>query len=449
MKHIIAIVGRPNVGKSTLFNRLTGSRDALVAPEPGLTRDRQFGRGHFGDRSFLVVDTGGFTEGDESGESIAGLIARQTLQAVREADVTLLLVDGRAGLTVTDEVIARQLRPLGRPVQLVVNKAEGLEEDVASAEFHALGFRRPHAISARYGHRIHHLMETVLSMLPESVATGESDEDSVGESLRITVVGRPNVGKSTLINRILGEERVLTHKDPGTTRDSIAIPFERKGKHYTFIDTAGIRRRARVKDVIEKFSIIKSLQAIDTSHVVIIVLDAIAGIAVQDTKLLGLVLDSGKSLVIAVNKWDNLGRAKKNEMRDEIKRKLHFIEFAPVHYISALKGIGIGKLFAAIDRAGSSTFTQISTAKLTRLVHKAVESHPPPLVRGRRVKLRYAHLGGHNPLRVIVHGNQTEHVPEPYRRYLENTLREALGFEGTPVQVEFRRGENPFDKGPG
>ena len=444
MKPVIAIVGRPNVGKSTLFNRLTGSRDALVAAEPGLTRDRQFGRGQHSQWSYLVVDTGGLGDGEKDSASMAELIARQSLQAVREADLTLMLVDGRTGLTAADEGIAGQLRVLGKPVYLVINKTEGLDTDVASAEFHALGFQPPHAISARYGHRINRMMDAILSTLPESAC--EAEEDYSEDTLRITVVGRPNVGKSTLVNRILGEERVLTHEQPGTTRDSIVIPFTRNGEDYTFIDTAGVRRRARVKDAVEKFSIIKTLQAVDTTHVVIMVLDANEGVTGQDTNLLGLVLDSGKALVLAVNKWDRLNASQKAEKTNQIQRKLHFIDFAPVYYISALYGTGIGKLFNAIDRVGRATFTKIPTSRLTRLLHAAVESHPPPVVRGRRIKLRYAHLGGHNPLRVVIHGNQIEHVPEPYRRYLENTLRKALRLEGTPVRVEFRRGENPFNR---
>ena len=294
------------------------------------------------------------------------------------------------------------------------------------------------------GHRINRMMDAILSTLPESAC--EAEEDYSEDTLRITVVGRPNVGKSTLVNRILGEERVLTHEQPGTTRDSIVIPFTRNGEDYTFIDTAGVRRRARVKDAVEKFSIIKTLQAVDTTHVVIMVLDANEGVTGQDTNLLGLVLDSGKALVLAVNKWDRLNASQKAEKTNQIQRKLHFIDFAPVYYISALYGTGIGKLFNAIDRVGRATFTKIPTSRLTRLLHAAVESHPPPVVRGRRIKLRYAHLGGHNPLRVVIHGNQIEHVPEPYRRYLENTLRKALGLEGTPVRVEFRRGENPFNR---
>ena len=437
MKPVIALVGRPNVGKSTLFNRLTASRDALVADVPGLTRDRQYGVGRVGQRPFIVVDTGGLS-GER--EAIDHLMAEQALLAVEEADVVLLLVDGREGLNSSDEAIARQLRSFGKRLVLVVNKTEGLEKNLAGAEFHAIGIGEQYYISSAHGHGIGTLIEGVLADFP--VEEDEAGEEEQGT--RIAVVGRPNVGKSTLVNRLLGEERVLAFDQPGTTRDSIFIPFEHHGRPYTLIDTAGVRRRSRVTEAIEKFSVIKTLQAISDANVVILVLDARAGIAEQDARLLGFVIDSGKALVMAVNKWDGMPGDEREQVRREVERKLSFISYAAVHYISALRGTGIKALFRAVDRARESSARKLPTPLLTRLLEQAVAQHAPPLVRGRRIKLRYAHQGGHNPPVIVIHGNQTEATPRAYRRYLENFFRASLKLEGTPVRIEFKSGDNPY-----
>ncbi len=436
MKPVIALVGRPNVGKSTLFNRLTGSRDALVADQPGLTRDRQYGVGRMGGHAFIVVDTGGLS-GEK--EQLDQRMAQQALLAVQEADVVLLLVDGRSGLTPSDEAIVEQLRPYGKRLVLVVNKTEGRESNVAGAEFQALGVAETCCISSAHGHGISHLMEGVLAAFP--VPEEEPEEE---QGTRIAVVGRPNVGKSTLVNRLLGEERVLAFDRPGTTRDSIFIPFEHQGRRYTLIDTAGVRRRSRIHEAIEKFSVIKTLQAMGDAHVVVLVLDARQGIAEQDARLLGLAIDSGKALVIAVNKWDGLPADEKAAIRREVERRLSFIPYVAVHFISALRGSGIRELFRAVDQAYESSMRKLSTPQLTRLLEEAVAQHAPPLVRGRRIKLRYAHQGGHNPPLIVIHGNQTEAVPEAYRRYLENFFRRALRLSGTPIRIEFKGGENPY-----
>ncbi len=439
MKPVIALVGRPNVGKSTLFNRLTASRDALVADMPGLTRDRQYGIGQVGERPFIVVDTGGLS-GER--EEIDHLMAEQALLAVEEADAVLLLVDGREGLNSSDEAIVRQLRPFGKKLVLVVNKTEGLEKNLAGAEFHTLGIGEQYYVSSAHGHGITTLIEGVLKDFPPEAEEGAAAEEEQGT--RIAVVGRPNVGKSTLVNRLLGEERVLAFDQPGTTRDSIFIPFEHHGRRYTLIDTAGVRRRSRVTEVIEKFSVIKTLQAISDANVVILVLDARMGIAEQDARLLGFIIDSGKALVIAVNKWDDTAGGERDQVRREVERKLSFVAYAAVHYISALRGSGIKALFKAVDRAYESSTRKLSTPNLTRLLEQAVAQHAPPLVKGRRIKLRYAHQGGHNPPIIVIHGNQTGATPRAYRRYLENYFRSALKLEGTPVRIEFRSGDNPY-----
>ena len=438
MKPVIALVGRPNVGKSTLFNRLTGSRNALVADQPGLTRDRQYGVGRMAGHAFIVVDTGGLS-GEK--DQLDQRMAQQALRAVQEADAVLLLVDGRAGLSPADEAIVEQLRPYGKRLVLVVNKTEGRESNLAGAEFQALGFAETCCISAAHGHGISRLMETVLADFPPEEAADEEAEES---GTRIAVVGRPNVGKSTLVNRLLGEGRVLAFDRPGTTRDSIFIPFEHRGRRYTLIDTAGVRRRSRIQEAIEKFSVIKTLQAMSDAHVVVLVLDARQGIAEQDARLLGLAMDSGKALVIAVNKWDGLPADEKAAIRREVERRLSFIPYVAVHFISALRGSGIRELFRAVDQAYESSMRKLATPQLTRLLEEAVAQHAPPLVRGRRIKLRYAHQGGHNPPLIVIHGNQTEAVPEAYRRYLENFFRRALRLTGTPIRIEFKGGENPY-----
>ena len=437
---VIALVGRPNVGKSTLFNRLTRSRDALVADVPGLTRDRKYGDGRLGDRPFIVVDTGGLS-GDR--EDLDALMAEQSWQAVEEADRIFFLVDGREGLGGADEAIAAALRRTGKPVALVVNKADGIDVDVAMAEFHGLGMGEPRPISAAHGRGVEKLLSAALAdvPLPETVAADDGEPD---DTIRVAVVGRPNVGKSTLINRILGEERVLAYDLPGTTRDSIFIPFERDGCAYTLIDTAGVRRKARVSEAIEKFSVIKTLQAIAAANVVVLVLDAREGISEQDATLAGYIAEKGRALVIAVNKWDGLDPHARERIRDQLDRKLPFLGFASVHFISALHGSGVGELFPDIVAAHASAMRELSTPELTKILEQAVHAHQPPLIRGRRIKLRYAHQGGRNPPLVVIHGKQTERVPEAYRRYLVNSFRSALRLTGTPVRIEFRTGANPF-----
>jgi GTPase len=438
---VIALVGRPNVGKSTLFNRLTRTQDALVAALPGLTRDRKYGDGRIGDRSFIVVDTGGLAAGDEA---LDGLMERQAWQAIGEADLVFFLVDAREGLTVTDEIIAAALRRRGKPLLLVVNKIDGLDADSTLGDFHRLGLGEPQPVSATHGRGVERLISTALARLPspadDTVAAIEAEDASV----RVAVVGRPNVGKSTLINRMLGEERVLANDQPGTTRDSIFIPFERDGVAYTLIDTAGVRRRARVTEAVEKFSIIKTLQAIDAAHVVILVLDARAGIGEQDATLAGYIAEKGRALVLAVNKWDGLAPHERRVVKDQLDRKLPFLGFAAVRNISALHGTGVGELYALVCRAHASAMRELPTPQLTEILEQAVTAHQPPLVRGRRIKLRYAHQGGRNPPRIVIHGNLTESVPENYRRYLENAFRAAFKLTGTPVRIEFRTGGNPY-----
>ncbi len=437
MLPVIALVGRPNVGKSTLFNRLTRSRDALVADRPGLTRDRQYGIGKLGSGSYLVVDTGGL-----SGESegIDPLMERQARAAIDEADHILFLVDAREGLNAGDEAIAERLRRTGKPVTLAVNKSDNIEEALVLADFHALGFGRPRAISASHGRGVHALIDDVLETLPPAMPPDESERERV----RIAFVGRPNVGKSTLINRLLGEERVVAYDQPGTTRDSVFIPFSGNGQEYTLIDTAGVRRRARIREAIEKFSIIKTLQAIEQANVVLLVLDAHAGITEQDAHLAGHVVDAGRALVVVINKWDGLNPEQRERVKAEMQRRLPFLDFADWRFISALHGSGVGKLMGAVDRAYANAMRDLPTPELTRILESAVQEHQPPLVHGRRIKLRYAHQGGKNPPIVVVHGNQTEAVPAPYKRYLTKRFRDALRLHGTPVRIEFKTSENPY-----
>ncbi len=447
----IAIVGRPNVGKSTLFNVLTKTRDALVANQPGLTRDRKFGRGCVGDSDYWLVDTGGL---GEKGEDILERITQQALLAVQEADCVLFLVDGRAGLTAADENLAQSLRQFNTPIHLVINKIDGLKKELVSAEFHCFGFEI-HAISAAHQQGINVLMETVLSTLQKSPLVGDLQSEEAAPlshsqggaedfGIKIAVIGRPNVGKSTLVNRMLGYERVITFDQPGTTRDSIFIPFEREGQKYTLIDTAGVRRRTKVSETIEKFSVIKALQAIDAAHVVIMLLDASEGMTAQDAHLLGIVLDSGRALVIAINKWDGLEQKHREQVRYHLSRKLHFFDFAKIHFISALHGSGVGNLFGSVNAAWQAAHRQINTGRLNHVLQQAVTAHAPPLVRGRRIKLRYVHQGGHNPPLFIIHGNQVNALPNSYQRYLINYFREAFTLEGTPIRLQFKQGENPF-----
>ena len=438
MLPVIALVGRPNVGKSTLFNVLTGTRAALVADLPGLTRDRQYGYGRRGGH-YIVVDTGGMIE---SPAGVEVMMAVQTERAVAEADCIVLVVDARAGPTNADRFIAERLRKSGKTVVLAANKCEGLDPDVAALEFHALALGAPVPISAAHVQGIDELAAATLAGLTPTQQTG--DEAATVDAIRVAVVGRPNVGKSTLINRLIGEERLVTFDEPGTTRDSVHVPFERDGQKFVLIDTAGVRRRARVEEAVEKFSVIKALQAIDEAHVVIGVLDAHETIAEQDATLLGHVAERGRALILAINKWDHIPEDQRDHIKNQLLLKVPFLDFAPQHFISALHGSGVGKLLGAARRAAQAAFTELATPELTRVLEKALEAHQPPLVRGRRIKLRYAHQGGRNPPVIIVHGNQVKHVPEAFRRYLINVFREAFKLFGTPVRVEFRSDSNPF-----
>ncbi|MFV1973035.1 MAG: ribosome biogenesis GTPase Der [Thiohalobacterales bacterium] len=436
---VIALVGRPNVGKSTLFNRLTRTRDALVAAVPGLTRDRKYGDGRYGDRTFIVVDTGGLS-GDR--DALDGLMAQQAWQAIDEADQVFFLVDGREGLTGHDETIAVALRRTGKPQTLIVNKIDGMDADAALADFHALGLGDPVPVSASHGRGVEQLLNRTFAGLPPAV---EPDSTvAADDTIRVAVAGRPNVGKSTLINRMLGEDRVLAFDEPGTTRDSIFIPFQRDGVDYTLIDTAGVRRKARVREVVEKFSIIKTLQAIDAANVVILVLDAQSGISEQDASIAGYIAEKGRALIVAVNKWDGLDAHERSAVRNQLELKLPFLGFASTMFISALHGTAVGELYAEISRAHASAMRDLPTPRLTAVLEQAVQAHQPPLVRGRRIKLRYAHQGGRNPPVIVIHGNQTERVPETYRRYLANAFRKHLKLSGTPIRIEFRTGSNPY-----
>ncbi|MCG7897672.1 MAG: ribosome biogenesis GTPase Der [Candidatus Thiodiazotropha weberae] len=437
MLPVIALVGRPNVGKSTLFNRLTRSRDALVADQPGLTRDRKYGTGKLGKHPYVVVDTGGIS-GDQLG--IDQLMEQQVHQAIGEADHILFLLDGREGCTGGDEIIAQQLRKTGKPVSVAVNKSEGLDETLAASDFYRLGLGDPIAIAAVHGRGVRTLIDGILSQFPPA-EEADTDEE---KGIQIAVVGRPNVGKSTLVNRLLGEERVVAYDQPGTTRDSIYIPITRNDKRYTLIDTAGVRRRARIKEAIEKFSIIKTLQSMQEANVVLLVLDAQQEIGEQDATLAGHVLESGRALILVINKWDGLSQDQREWIKAEIERKLPFLSFARHHYISALHGSGVGDLFGLVDQVYKSAMRDLATPELTRILEALVEEHQPPLVHGRRIKLRYAHQGGKNPPLIVIHGNQTERVPDGYKRYLISRFRSILKLRGTPVRIEFRSGDNPF-----
>jgi GTP-binding protein len=443
MLPVIAIVGRPNVGKSTLFNRVTRSRDALVADMPGLTRDRHYGQGRVGGKPYLVVDTGGFEP--VGAEGIYREMARQTRQAVDESDAVLLLVDARAGLTPQDRAVANELRKSGRRTFLVVNKAEGMAAALAGAEFHELGLGEPLPVSAEHGENVTDLMEFVLAEFPADEEAGTSDHRHPA----IAVVGRPNVGKSTLINTLLGEERVVVFDQPGTTRDSIYIEFERNGKRYTLIDTAGVRRRGRVADAVEKVSVVKTLQAISDANVVVLMLDARQDVAEQDAHVGGFILEAGRALVVAVNKWERLPESERDQVKRVLLRKLDFLSFARLHFISALEGRGIAPLLKSVDDAYAAAMARLPTPRLSRALAAAVQQQPPPRAGFSRPKLRYAHQGGINPPRIIIHGNALDNVPDSYRRYLERFFREAFKLEGTPLRVEFRSGRNPYAPGAG
>ncbi|HUL45521.1 MAG TPA: ribosome biogenesis GTPase Der [Steroidobacteraceae bacterium] len=438
MLPVIALVGRPNVGKSTLFNVLTGTRDAIVADVPGLTRDRQYGFGRVGPLPYVVIDTGGLIE---KATGLEAQMRAQTERAVAEADRLIFVTDARGGLSPEDQFVARELRRSGKPVTLALNKAEGLDADVAGADFHALGLGEPHAISASHGQGCESLMEHVLA----GFAPGPA-EDADAAAIRIAIIGRPNVGKSTLVNRLLGEERVIASEQPGTTRDSILVPFERDGRRFLLIDTAGVRRRARVEDVVERASVAKTLQAIAEAHVVILVLDAHDTVAEQDASVLGLALERGRALIIAVNKWDGIPEEQRAAIQRQLSLKLDFVPFAPLHFISARHGTGVGELMKSTVRAYEGAMRTLPTRELTRTLEHALSMHQPPLVRGRRIKLRYAHQGGRNPPRIVIHGNQTASVPEAYTRYLANLFRQTYDLFATPVAIEYRTDRNPYDK---
>ena len=480
MKPTIALVGRPNVGKSTLFNKLTRTQDALVADMPGLTRDRQYGDGKVGGWPYFLVDTGGLSGAPDS---LDAAMADQTLSAVREADLVVFMVDGRAGLVAIDEEIAVTLRRQARHVVLCVNKIDGIGEDKAQLEFHQLGFETMASVAASHNRGVQQLMEMLADyfQIPEHErleesrkrrhrkrktavdAPGAKDLDALGETaadkageyssrditqadIHITFVGRPNVGKSTLINRLLGEERVIAYDQPGTTRDSVSVPFERAGNQYTLVDTAGVRRRGKVDGKVEIFSVIKTMQSIDKSNVCVMLLDATDGITDQDLSLLGYIIEKGRALIVAVNKWDSLDREQREAVREDLERRVEFLKFTRIHFISALKGSGVDDVFKSVNKAYKSAFVDLSTPRLTRMLEVVTAQHQPPMVNGRRIKLRYAHQGGQNPPIIIIHGKQALKVPQSYQRYLMNYFTKALHLFGTPLRVEFRQDDNPFDE---
>ena len=453
---VLALVGRPNVGKSTLFNRLTRSRSALVADVPGLTRDRQYGRGRLGEAPFIVIDSGGFEPVARTG--IAAEMARQTRQAVVEADVVVFVVDGREGLSPRDQEIAAELRRTAQRVRLAVNKTEGMPQQQVAAEFHALGLGEPLAISAAHGDGVRDLLEAALASLAPAIdgagaasQPGDGAAEPPGDAaesgprrVKVAVVGRPNAGKSTLINTLLGEERMIAFDQPGTTRDAVAIDFERAGRPYTLIDTAGLRRRGKVTDTVEKFSIVKTLQAIEDCHVCVLLLDAGEQVSDQDATIAGYILEAGRALVVAVNKWDLADAAARQRVKDELDRKLYFLRFAKLHFISAREGLGIGALMRSVDEAYAAATSKLSTPRLTRALQEAVERQAPPRRGQIRPKLRYAHQGGQNPPIVVIHGNALDKVPDAYRRYLEAWFRKRFGLLGTPLRIEFRSAANPY-----
>ncbi|AOA59298.1 ribosome biogenesis GTPase Der [Acinetobacter larvae] len=439
MKPVIALIGRPNVGKSTLFNQITKSRDALVADFAGLTRDRKYGDAVFQNKSFIVVDTGGI------GESEAGIdayMAEQSKTAIHEADLIVFVVDARAGLLASDEQIARELRTLGKKVFLVANKVDGVHAEAAIVEFYKLGLGEPIQVAASHGRGVAQMLEDVLEDVPED-ENPEALDQATG--LRLAVIGRPNVGKSTLVNRLLGEDRVVVFDMPGTTRDSVYIPFERNERKYTLIDTAGVRRKGKVDEMVEKFSIVKTLQAIKDAHVVVVVIDAREGVVEQDLHLIGYALEAGRAMVIAINKWDNMSDYARSQCKMDIERRFDFIPWARVHLISALHGTGVGDLYPSIHRAYDSSNLKVTPSKLTQILNDATDAHQPPMISGRRIKMRYAHMGGQNPPTIVIHGNKVDKTPADYRRYLENVFRKVYKLEGTPVKIDFRTSENPFE----
>lgn len=437
MKPTLVIVGRPNVGKSTLFNRLTRSRDALVADQPGLTRDRHYGHGRLGTKPYLVVDTGGFEP--QSKEGIVHEMARQAETAIAEADVLVFVVDVRNGLVPQDKVIAELLRRSGRPVLLAANKGEGMDRAVVGAEFHELGCGAPCVISSAHGDGVRELVELALEAFSDEVV-----EDESRHGPRVAIAGRPNVGKSTLVNTLLGEERVIAFDMPGTTRDAIEIPFERNGRGYTLIDTAGLRRKGRVFETIEKFSVIKTLQAVEEANVVVLMVDATQEISDQDAHIAGFAIDAGRALVVAVNKWDAVDEYRRERIKIDIARKLNFLGFAKVHNISALNGQGIAGILNSVDRAYAAAMAKLSTPKLTRVLMAAVEKQTPPRHGAFRPKLRYAHQGGSNPPVVVIHGTALEHVPASYTRFLEHYFLDAFKLQGTPLRIQYKTSKNPY-----
>ncbi|MBS1141780.1 MAG: Small GTP-binding protein domain:GTP-binding protein [Proteobacteria bacterium] len=437
MKPTLVLVGRPNVGKSTLFNRLTKSRDAIVADMPGLTRDRHYGHGKLGKKPYLVVDTGGFEPLVKEG--ILHEMARQTEQAIAEADAIIFVVDGRSGLTPHDKEIANKLRRIDRPVFVAVNKAEGMNSGMVEAEFHELGLGEPNAISAAHGEGIRGLVEMALESFPEP----EEDEWH-SDSVRVAIVGRPNVGKSTLINTLLGEERVIAFDAPGTTRDSIEIDFERGGRKYVLVDTAGMRKRGKVFEAIEKFSVVKTLQSIEDANVVILMVDAQADVSDQDAHIADFVVQSGRALVVAINKWDGLDAYTREQTRQILQRKLKFLDFAKFHFISARDNIGLEGMFRSVDSAYAAAMSKMTTPRLTRVLIDAVAKQAPAKHGLFRPKPRYAHQGGSNPPIIVIHGSAVDQVTDSYRRYLEHTFREAFKLQGTPLRIQFVTGKNPF-----
>ena len=445
MVPVIALVGRPNVGKSTMFNRMTRSRDAIVADLPGLTRDRKYGEGSFEERRFIVIDTGGIG-GEEEG--IDEVMAQQSLQAIEEADIVMLVVDAKAGLMPADHVIAKHLRVHDKLTLLVINKVDGHNPDIVAADFFALGFANVHHTAAAHNRGMQSVLERALGFFPVAEES-EVSEAEKNKSVRIGIIGRPNVGKSTLVNRMLGEDRVVVYDEPGTTRDSIYIPYKRHDKDYMLIDTAGVRRRKNVNEAVEKFSIIKTLRAIEDANVVVMVIDARTGLVEQDLHLIGFIIDAGRSVVLAINKWDGMSADDKNTVHKQLDRRLVFLDYAKQHMISALHGTGVGELYKSIDLAYKSAMAKWTTNQLTRTLEDVIKEHQPPMVRGRRIKLRYAHQGGSNPPLVVIHGNQTKDLPDSYKRYLENSFRRVLNVKGTPIRFEFRSGANPYSTAEG
>lgn len=440
---VIAIVGRPNVGKSSLFNALTRQRDALVADEPGVTRDRHYGFIHFQNDTYIVVDTGGI--GDEEAE-VDHLMSQQAWQAIEQADVIVWVVDARAGLTIADEAIAKQLRRASKQVTVAVNKVDGLDENVALAEFYPLGFNTLWPISAAHRRGTHALLSYLSEQYLKPLIEDSQTQMVPNDAIKVAVVGRPNAGKSTLVNRLLGEERVIVYEEPGTTRDSLFLPFERRGQSYILIDTAGVRRRSNVKKGIEKFSVIKTLQSIAASDVVIYVIDGRVNVTEQDLKLVGQVLQEGKAIIFAINKCDGMPVEQREAVKEELHRRLSFVSYAHRHFISALHGTGVGELYPHIQQAYQSAMIELSTSQVTKLLEKAIQAHQPPLIHGRRIKLRYAHMGGHNPPRIIIHGKKTDSLSRSYRRYLENFFRKQLKLVGTPIKLHFKQDDNPYQE---